>query len=288
MAEPANLNDVDVVIGLFERAAERMRETSGGNASVRLPAHGRLLATGDIHDNPFHLRTIVKWARLDASPDHHVVLHELIHGDRLLNGMDFSFRMLGRVAELALAYPGQVHPMLANHELAQLTGRAVSKGAGNSTELFDEAVDYAFGDDAGDVTAAIGGFIRAMPLAVLSEGGVCCAHSLPTEALMHHFDVGILDRPLTDEDYAAPRGSAHLMTWGRAYTEAQVEALAEAWNVKLFCLGHMHAEMGIETKGERVLILNSDHDQGRVVPIDLADVPTSSMALLAALPVATG
>ena len=70
----------------------------------------------------------------------------MIHGERLLNGMDFSYRMLGRVAQLVIDWPDQVHPILANHELAQLTGRGVSKGAGNSVELFNDALEFVFGE----------------------------------------------------------------------------------------------------------------------------------------------
>ena len=146
---------------------------------VKLPATGRLLVTGDLHDNPEHLRKIIQLARLDASADRHVVLHEIIHSERLINGVDLSHRMLARVAELIVAYPQQAHAVLANHELAQMTGQGVSKGAGNSVELFNAGLQFVFGDDWEDVAESIGGFIRAMPLALTSESGLLCAHSLP-------------------------------------------------------------------------------------------------------------
>ncbi len=285
MSEQPNLNDAAVVVDLLDRAAEALRSHAmRRGSSVRLPAKGRLLATGDLHDNPFHLQKILRLAKLDASPDHHVVLHELIHGERLLNGMDFSFRMLARVAGFVLAHPGQVHPLLANHELAQMTGTGVSKGAGNSVVLFQDAIDYVFGDAAGDVAQAIHGFIRAMPLALRSADGVLCAHSIPGDRARAHFDPGVLDRPLTDADYESPHGAARLMTWGRGYGAENVESLAEAWNVRLFCLGHEHADTGIEVRGSRVVILNSDHEHAMVLPIDLAAVPTAEEAIMHAVP----
>src|SRR5687767_13520793 len=97
---PVNLRDASAVISLFERAAESMRRSPVRSGSViRLPARGRLLATGDLHDNPVHLQKIIRLAKLEGSPDHHVVLHEMIHGERLINGLDLSHRMLARVAE---------------------------------------------------------------------------------------------------------------------------------------------------------------------------------------------
>lgn len=285
--QATNLNDADDVIDLFERAAESMREQVGDGSVVRLPARGRLLATGDLHDNPFHLQKIVRMARLEASADHHVVLHEVIHGDKLLNGMDFSYRMLSRVAQLVVAYPGQVHPLLANHELAQMTGKGVSKGAGNSVELFLDALEYVFGDRYDEVAEAINGFIAAMPLALVTEGGVLCAHSLPGEAAMKRFDLDVFDRRLTDADYLSPNGSAYLMTWGRAYKPDQVASLAAHWNVRLFCLGHQHVETGIETSMPHVVVLNSDHERAAVLPLDLDALPSAEEAVMYAVPLAS-
>ena len=130
-----DLADLDAVRALFREAGRVLRDSPGRRGSVdRLPGAGRLLVTGDLHDHSGHLAKIVHLAGLGRSTGHHVVLQELIHGERLINGLDFSYRMLGRVADLVLAHPGQVHPLLANHELSQLTGRGVSKGAGNSVE----------------------------------------------------------------------------------------------------------------------------------------------------------
>src|SRR5687767_13490267 len=97
--------------------------------------------------------------------------------------------MLARVAELVMRYPGQVHPLLANHELAQMTGRGVSKGAGNSVVLFNDGLEYVFGDECEAVSTALKEFIAAMPLALLSESGVFCAHSLPAPHAMQNFDL---------------------------------------------------------------------------------------------------
>jgi len=285
VAQTFDLSDASAVVDLLNAGADAVLGCSNREGCcVRLPARGRLLATGDLHDNPIHLRTIVELSKLDQSRDHHVVLHELIHGDKLVNGMDLSYRMLSRVAGLAVEYPEQVHPLLANHELAQLTGKGVSKGAGNSVEMFADALDFAFRDHAGDVADAVSRFILAMPLALVSEGGVLCAHSLPTAAMMKHFDPAVFDRPLEHDDYLSPHGAAYLMTWGRGHTDEQVEELADAWDVQLFCLGHQHVDTGLEMKGPRVLVLNSDHERGTVLPLDLAALPTPEEALMYGMP----
>lgn len=279
-----DLRDTAAVSGCFREAAAMLLEARPGSC-VELPAAGRLLVTGDLHDNPFHYARIIEAAGLDRGPDRHVVLHELIHGERLVNGMDLSYRMLGRIADLVRQFPGQVHPMLANHEIAQRTGRAVSKGAGNNVELFRDGIEFVFGDDTPEVEDAMNTFIDAMPLAVRSASGVLCAHSLPAKARFAEFDTGVLDRRLTPEDFQAPTGAAHLMTWGRDYLPEPAATLREQWGVSLFCLGHCHVDTGIEAVGDGVIVINSDHEAGRMLPIDLADPPSADDCVLYALPV---
>ncbi len=282
MSVSSLLHDAAAATALFDRAAESLRNSPHrAGSAVRLPARGRLLATGDLHDNPDHFRKIVRLARL-SEPDHHVVLHEIIHGEVLVNGMDLSHRMLARVAHLAVENPGRVHVLLANHELAQLTGQRVSKGAGDNVELFDAGLEYAFGDECHAVAEAIKGFIRAMPLAALSESGLLCAHSLPAPRMLDAFDPGVLDRDLEDEDYRSG-GSGYLMVWGRGYGADQIETLAQRWGVRLFCLGHEHVDNGVALRGSRALILNSDHAMGTVIPLDLANLPTPEEAIMAAV-----
>ena len=284
MWENIDLGSAAAAAGVLDRAAEALSTSPLRSGSrLELPGRGRVLATGDLHDNPEHLRQLIALARLDASEDRHLVLHEIIHTERLVNGVDLSHRMLVRVAGLIVRYPRQVHLLLANHELAQYTGKGVSKGAGNSVALFDEGLDFAYGDDADDVRAACRRLIRALPLAAVSAGGLLCAHSLPGPRA--GFDPAVLERSLDDDDYRGPpqAGAAYQMVWGRGYTDEQVETLAARWGVKLFCLGHEHVANGIEARGRRVLVLNTDHAYATALPVDLAAVPEAAEAVLSAL-----
>jgi hypothetical protein len=272
---------------LLETAAEAMRSSSlREHCTVRLPRHGRLLATGDIHDNQLHLEAVVRAARLGRSGDNHLVLHELIHGERLVSGMDMSHRMLAKVAELVIAYPAQVHPILANHEIAQYRGQHISKGAGDNLQLFDAGLEWVFGDEAEVAANAIGSFVHAMPLALRCANGAMVSHSLPAAAQMPHFDIGVLGRDLVEADFDSPAGAAYLMTWGRNHPPEHLEALARAWGVRLFIVGHAHASAGIDFRPPNLVILNTDHEQGRVLEIDLAaDAPEASSLLGRAMPV---
>lgn len=246
----------------------------------------QLVASGDLHDNPLHLLRLCRAAGLDDAADahpRHLTLHELIHGERLINGADFSFRVLVRVAALKAAFPSFVHVLLGNHEIAQLTGQLVAKDGIRCNEAFDEGVRASFGDDHSSVTAAINAFLKSLPLALRFQGPggrLLCAHSLPAPELMDRFDTSVLDRDLTDDDFISRRGAAHLMTWGRAHTPEQIELLANLWNVDVFILGHEKAPDGIARVSDRAVVLNSDHDRGAYVIADVAS-PISADSLTA-------
>jgi hypothetical protein len=278
-----NLREASCVVEVLRTGARALREARCREGSIdRITFPGTLIATGDLHDNPLHLATLVHRAGLMGDPGTtalepegptHLVLHELIHSDRLHNGMDFSFRGLTRIAALKAAFPERVHVLLANHELAQVFGSGIVKDGIRVVDAFNEAVDTTFGDEAPAVHEAIKAFILAMPLALR---GVCprkdllVAHSLPEPWMMSRFDATILSRELTPEDYEPRRGSAHLMVWGRGYDADQIEDLVERWGVGLIILGHEKVPEGARFVPPCVLVLNSDHDQGVFVPIDLS------------------
>ncbi|HMN40177.1 MAG TPA: hypothetical protein PKE29_04980 [Phycisphaerales bacterium] len=288
------MRDAGAVVGALRAGARANREASCRRGSIDVvevraedagtPA-GTLIATGDLHDSPLHLARVVRAAGMDeADPSGsesrttracHLTLHELIHGERLVNGMDYSYRVLVRAAALKAAFPERVHVLLANHEIAQLIGSAVVKDGVRCNEAFDEALGATFGDgaDLGAVREAIGGFIRSMALALrITRPGlpdILCSHSLPAPGLMDRFDPGVLERELVDEDFLPRTGSAYLMAWGRGWTPEHFDGLGERWGVGLFVLGHEKAEAGCMVVGPRAVVLNSDHERGVYSRVDL-------------------
>lgn len=285
-----DLQSADAVCDALHAGAAANRSASCRRGSIDVvEAPGRLVATGDLHDNPVHFARLVHAAGLGRAPGvpdeegeaelpdpAHLTLHEIIHSDRFMNGMDFSYRALARVAALKAEHPEHVHTLLANHELAQIVGAGIVKHGVRVVEAFNAAVEFAFGDDHERVTAAIDAFVRSMPIGlrcVCPAGDILCAHSLPGLAMMGRFDPTILSRDLTDDDYAPRTGSAHLMVWGRGYDAEQLEDLTERWGINLFVLGHEHAEHGYALVEPNALVLNSDHGRGVYLPIDLDHKP---------------
>lgn len=289
-AAAVDLSDPDAVSRVFIAAAEASRTAACRRGSIDvIRPPGQLIATGDLHDNPTHLERLIVAARLDTIDPHHLMLHEIIHSDRLVNGMDFSYRALARVAALKAAHPDRVHALLANHELAQLVNAGIVKEGVRVVEAFNQGLEYVFGEASGRVAESIGQFIRAMPLALRCEcptGDILAAHSLPSPWMMARFDPSILTRDLVDADYESRAGSAYLMVWGRGYDAEQIEDLVERWGVAMFILGHEHVENGVKFIPPAAVILNSDHQRGVYLPINLERPPRPEEALELVVPLA--
>ncbi|MEM7577597.1 MAG: metallophosphoesterase [Planctomycetota bacterium] len=266
-----DLADAASVVAYVNRCAERCRDQSSRRgSSIHLGDSGRLVVTGDLHDNGPNLQRIVHLAKLAESPDHHLILHEVIHGENLLHDADLSIRTLARVAELKVKYPAQVHLLQSNHELAQRLGESILKDGISSVDAFTTGLDYLYNDHAGDVADAVNAYVDALALCVRCSNGVLIAHSLPAPRRIEDFDKGVIDRTLTEEDLR-PRGSAYDMVWGRYHNRKITQELAEAWGASAFLLGHQPADMGYEPLADNALILASDHGHGQACVIDLAE-----------------
>jgi len=148
---------------------------------------------------------------------------------------------------------------------------------------FLSGVEHVFGKNTSKVIEAINTFIFAMPLAVQSESGLMCCHSLPDDDDMELFDTNILHRELTEKDTMNRSGSACMLVWGRRQSDKQINALAQTWGVKLFCLGHAWVPEGIEMASEKVLLLNSDHANGVVMPVDLSAIKNAGTTMQSAI-----
>lgn len=297
--EQIDLRDADAVIAALEAGAAANAGAPCRVGSIDVVTAGpgqRMVLTGDLHDNPLHMARVVRAAGMDdpgpsAAPAH-LTLHELIHGDRLGNGLDFSYRVLVRAALLKAAFPSHVHTLLANHELAQAMRTAIVKDGVLVVEAFDHAVEYVFGTRAGEVRRAVEGFIFSMPLALrVVRGGlddILCAHSLPGPEVMEFFDPTVIERPITASDLIPRRGSAHLMVWGRGHNPEQLDVLSRRWGLSMFVLGHEHAEAGAMALPPNALVLNSDHERGVMVVVDPGEVRRVEDLLAAVSPLGGG
>ncbi|HZN68971.1 MAG TPA: metallophosphoesterase [Tepidisphaeraceae bacterium] len=260
----------DHVIETFGTATEENQVSSLREAQVvKLPADAEVWVCGDLHDHTRNFNKFVAAADLANNPRRHVVLQELIHGDKIdAAGAEGSWEILHRAAELKCDYSKQVHFLLANHDLAQIHGEGIMKGGVGVCEAFNAGVKRDFKDRGNSVTVAITEFLLSLPLAVRAPNGLFMCHSLPTDEQIQNFDFSIFDRPLTGGDYKRRTGPVYQLVWGRKTSPAGVATFADKVGAKLLIVGHQPQESGYAVVGDRMLIVASDHNQGVFVTAD--------------------
>jgi hypothetical protein len=261
------------VVETFQIASDENHSSPLRQANtIYLPPQGELWMTGDIHDHRRNYEKLIRAADLGNNPNRHLVLHELIHGDRFdADGAEDSWELLFKSAELKCDHPEQVHFLLANHDLAQIHGEGIMKAGLSVCEAFTAGVKKAFAGDTDRVDAAIKDFLLSFPLAVRAPNGIFCCHSLPTDAQIDSFDYSVFDRALESRDYSRRMGAVYQLIWGRHMSADTATKFADAVSARIVITGHQPQEAGYLVNGDRHLILASDHNQGVFLPMDLSE-----------------
>jgi Icc-related predicted phosphoesterase len=236
---------------------------------VELPARGSLIITGDLHGHRRNFERIVTFADLQNNPDRHVILQEIIHGGpEDSHGGCLSYRLLFDVVRYKLAFPGQVHFLLANHDTAFIVDSKVMKDGREMNQAMCMALEGQYKKQYNEIIQAMKQFLFSQPLAVKCQNRIWMSHSLPAERFLDKFDPAIMDRPLTIDDITRP-GSAYLLTWGRNLSQKVIDKMAEIFDVDIFVLGHQQQEQGWSKAGKNLLIIASNHNHGHLLSINL-------------------
>ncbi len=261
----------DKLIALLKSAAELNRRDPLRNAqTLCFAGQGELIVVGDLHNHARNFERIVTLSNLSRFPGRHVILQEVIHGGLLgASGEDLSLNLLIQSLQFALKHPGQVHFLLANHDMAQVQGLAIMKDGYDLTDRFNRNLELRFGKQAESVALALREYFYSQVLAAITVTGIFISHSLPGPRDLASFDPAILRRPLTDADYER-NGSIYKLIWGRNQTQEVLNTLSRLWWAELFVCGHQSQDGGQGTIGDRMLIIDSCHNHGVFLPIDLA------------------
>ena len=216
-----------------------------------------VMVTGDLHGQRRNFNRICKIAALTANPRRHLVLQEACHGG--LNypngGGCMSHTLVEDIAEYKNEYPLQVHFLLGNHELAELTDYPIQKNRQMLNVLFRHGLQYMYGPAAERVRQALLGFLRSCPLAVRLPNGMFICHSVPEHVDSRGFDTSIFTRPMDPAEFAE-HGAIFDLVWGRDYRSANARAFAELLGAKILINGHEPCSEGFAVPNPYQLILD--------------------------------
>jgi len=279
------------IIDLLLAAAESNRKHPLRSGQLlHLPGKGELIVAGDLHNHQRNFERIVEYAALDRHPQRYLVLQELIHGGPLgSRGEDTSFDMLVAALQLAAEFPGRVLFLMANHDLAQVQHVAVMKDGYDLTDRFNRGFELRYGKNASNVANAFYSYVYSQPLAAITVTGVFLSHSLPTARDLRPgpqtFDPTLLRRPLVAADYLR-NGAVYQLIWGRNQTPDALAQLSKMWWADVFICGHQQQDKGFAVIPPNMLIVDSCHNHGMLLPLDLSRPYTMQDLTAALIPLA--
>lgn len=261
----ASIEYIESIIATYGKATEVNLATPGrdGNVVVITPELAdEVMITGDLHGHRPNFNAIRAIANLDNRPRRHLILQEVCHGGPTYpsNGGCMSHTMLEDVAALTVQYPGRVHFILGNHELAELTDYPIQKNKQMLNLVFRLGLQHVYGPATEKVREAYFPFLRSSPLAVRLPGGVFVSHSLPEHVDIRRFDTSIFTRHIEPAEYHQKFGVFELV-WGRDYRQENAEAFARLVGAKVLIHGHEPCPEGFNPVNGTELILDCSDDK---------------------------
>lgn len=253
--------DPDRLLRTLAKATEVFRTTPGRRGRlVALDGATDVLVGGDLHGHVPNFQKLFQLADLGNHPGRHLVLQEVVHGPfRYPDGGDKSHQLLDLIAALKCQFPRQVHFLPGNHELSQVTDRAVLKDNEDLNELFRRGVRTAYGDKAEAVDRAYRALIAAVPMALRTPNRVFLSHSLPPAPKLLPFDPQALERDTLAAD-VLPGGALHALVWGRDTSPLNVKDFLRRVDADWLITGHIPCDQGFAAPNEQQVILDSQGD----------------------------
>jgi hypothetical protein len=251
--------DPNRLLRTLRQAIQAFRATPGRDGRlVRLKDVQEVLVAGDLHGNIENFRQLLGRAKLTHNPGRHLVLQELIHGSgRYPDGGDKSHQLVDLLAALKCEFPGQVHLLLGNHELAQWLGHEIAKKDDSLCTLFRSGVATAYGASADAVYAAYLDLFAVVPLALRTPNRIFLSHSVPSAKRLESFDPEVLTREELPPAELHWGGGLHALLWGRDSRPETVAEFLRKVDADLIVTGHIPAPNGFEAPNDRQLILDS-------------------------------
>lgn len=253
--------DPEKVLFTVRRATELFRNTpgrSGGIVTLDDSSADEVIVVGDLHGNIPAFRQILEVSALSTHPHRHLVLQELIHGHRAYpnEGGDRSHQLVDLVCALKCQFPGRVHLILGNHELSEITGRAIGKNGVPLNALFRKGINTAYGDHGAAIYAAYLELFATLPLAVRTPNRVFLCHTIPDGYELDGIDLEILKLDRWPDEAMKRHGTVYAMTWGRDTETETVDRFASMIDADLFITGHQPCDEGFKMANVRQLIVD--------------------------------
>jgi hypothetical protein len=263
---------IENIVATFDRAAEVnrcVRGRQGSTVFLTPQLADDVLVTGDIHGHRRNFDRLGQIAALAEHPHRHLVFQEVCHGGACYpNGGCMSYAILEDAAALVAEFPGQVHLILGNHELAEMCDYPIRKNNQLLNLLFRLGLRYIYGEAEQSIREAMMRFLWSCPVAVRLSQGVLIAHSLPESVDFYGFEPSVLLRDLVADDGREGHDIFRLV-WGRDYRRQNAQSFCDIVGVRLLITGHEPCREGFASPNDLQVILDccSDKAAYAILPV---------------------
>src|SRR5262245_15440048 len=260
--------DPDRLLRTLYKAADAVRQTPGRKGRfVQLANASEVLIAGDLHGHIGNFQAIHKVAALDKNPRRHLVLQEVIHGkQKYPQGGDKSHQLLDLFSALKCQFPGQVHMLLGNHEMAQWANRVVLKEDRDLNGNFLEGVHEAYGDRGPEIYDMYMRLFGMLPFALRTANRIFISHSLPRQKAVDTFELRHLQTDAFPPEELTVGGSVYELLWGRDTRAETSAAFLKKVDCDWLVSGHISLETGFAMPSPQQIILDCcDHPAAYVL-----------------------
>lgn len=256
------------LIATIKQAAQLQRRQPGRIGKfVELTDCDEVLVVGDLHGHLANFKRVLQLAKLGENPRRHVVLQELIHGPfRYANdGGELSHRLVDVVSAYICQYPGRVHYLLGNHELAQWTRREIAKNNESLNNQFVLGVCTAYPEHTEAMMQAYEELFASLPVAIRLPNRIFLSHSLPGANRLTTWNLEQIQKESYPEDDYKMGGCVHSVVWGRDTSESTSKTYLEMVGADLLISGHIPTEQGYETPNSQQVILDGKDENAHIL-----------------------
>jgi hypothetical protein len=220
---------------------------------IELPAQGDVVVTGDLHGNCENFTRVLQASELDIHPDRHLIVQEPTHTCE--TSEDQSFLLHEEIVAAKSKFTHQLHIILGNHELAELTGREILKGGICYNILFREGMKQEYGTYFETVQELLHDFIKTMPLACLTPHRIFISHSTPEMQYIPHYSLKFFRQGTGERK--KDESLVEKLVWGRDLSQEAADLFAQRVECDILVVGHTACKRGYQVPNSRHIILDS-------------------------------
>ena len=264
----------ELITALEAGARSNYRDRYRQGNIIHLTGPGDVIMTGDLHGNEQNFDKLVRVAQLADNPNRHLILHELLHsGNSPIPDQCHSYRLVSMVARLKEQFPHQVHCLMGNHAMAQITRGEIVKNGQAVVAALNAGLYATYGQNTQHVMQALDRFLMSLPLAARTDNRIWLSHSLPSLRNLVKFDYDIFEKKIT-LDTLENNSSLRALIWDRVHSSKCLAELQVMWNIDMFIIGHQPQSQGFGRPLKNLFILASDHSKGYYLPFELGKTYT--------------